>query len=481
MKEHAKKALKHDISVAGKTIPTMIIIGLFLVGGGSAALLTSFGTVSGDASVDQAITIGEETFAEDQAEATFSFDDETTVAGETFVDTETINNNANVSANYKFVTEGTELGIDSQIYRLDSEQHNLEVTQSPSSNEEWEEDSTQATLTKDYNSSENQIVLSMKPTELAYNTNQQSQGEQAINKGFVFDSDRDGSVDFQVYHYDGTWGYQPYNGETWGTEITDTNEFPEWISVSIGEDDTTYNVSVDADVTGGTFRYAARAGEHGTAVKVASEGFSWTDSSEFPTAQIGPKVGTGAATDLEEGTVTRTYQNGEVTFRFSDPESSPVLGIDTKSDGNWDLQFAYNNAGLDLWNGGSDGDWTHYGEYKDPDEHGLSGNPHWETSEGDDIEAPEGVSISGGKHTDYVAITIDSSRLDDTFRYDVGQNGDVFSGKDEGDSSQAEVVTIGVESLDSEESQDYVFVNDFAINLEEDDYTVSTDVVPVTE
>jgi len=57
MKEHAKNALKHDTKVLGKTVPTMIIIGLFLVGGGSAALLSSFGKVSGDADVQQAVTI----------------------------------------------------------------------------------------------------------------------------------------------------------------------------------------------------------------------------------------------------------------------------------------------------------------------------------------------------------------------------------------------------------------------------------------
>ena len=57
MKEHAKKALKHDTKVLGKTVPTMILAGLFLVGGGSAAILSSFGTVTGDAVVEQSVTI----------------------------------------------------------------------------------------------------------------------------------------------------------------------------------------------------------------------------------------------------------------------------------------------------------------------------------------------------------------------------------------------------------------------------------------
>jgi hypothetical protein len=57
MKEHAKKALKHDFEVAGKTIPTLAVALLFLVGTGSAALLSTFGAVSGDTTVDQAVTL----------------------------------------------------------------------------------------------------------------------------------------------------------------------------------------------------------------------------------------------------------------------------------------------------------------------------------------------------------------------------------------------------------------------------------------
>jgi len=96
MRKHVKKALKHDFKVAGKTIPTLLIVGLFLVGGGSAALLSSFGTVSGTANVDQAVVLngGDE----------FSFNGAQT-AGETVIDTRTLQNNANVSAEVDFATE----------------------------------------------------------------------------------------------------------------------------------------------------------------------------------------------------------------------------------------------------------------------------------------------------------------------------------------------------------------------------------------
>jgi hypothetical protein len=94
MKEHAKKALKHDTKVLGKTVPTMLIIGLFLVGGGSAALLSTFGTVTGEADVDQAVEL--------QSTSAFSFDSSQT-AGETIIETRTLESNANVT---------TEIGLE---------------------------------------------------------------------------------------------------------------------------------------------------------------------------------------------------------------------------------------------------------------------------------------------------------------------------------------------------------------------------------
>ena len=473
MKDKAKNAFKHKVEVAGKTIPTMIIIGLFLVGGGSAALLSTYGTVSGTANVNQAITLGDD--------SDFQFTGDRNDVGETSVTTRTVNSNADVATSYQFVTSGTELGVDARVYRPKSVSHNLVYNNEVGDGESWPEDGKPTpSVEKSYDSSENEVVLTLTPTEL-------SSQDQEINKGFILDTDRDGMTDFQVVHYDGSWKYVPHenNQKVKSEKKTDSGDFPSWLDVSSSEDSADYSVSVDAEVTGGTFRYAVQSMEDGTGVEATypeRPEFDWFDSSGFPTAQIGPQVGTGAANDLEEGTVTRTYQNGAVTFNFSEPGASPVLGIDTRSDGNWDLQFDYNGAGLDLWNEGSDGDWSHYGEYKDPDEHSLDGNPHWEDSNGDDVDAPEGVSISGGKHTDFVEITIDTSRLGDTFRYDVGQNGDVFSGKDVGDSSQAEVVTTGVETLDAGASQDYTLVHDFAINLDPSEtYDLTTKVVPVTE
>ncbi|WP_414837613.1 hypothetical protein ACK3SF_05075 [Candidatus Nanosalina sp. VS9-1] len=108
MREHAKKALKHDTKVLGKTVPTMLLIGLFLAGSGSAALLTTFGTVSGTADVDQAVT-----FADDSTEVTSSFDGEV-VAGSTYQDEFTLVNDANRTATVEFVSDADDIGGISQ-------------------------------------------------------------------------------------------------------------------------------------------------------------------------------------------------------------------------------------------------------------------------------------------------------------------------------------------------------------------------------
>ena len=91
MKEHAKKALKHDTKVLGKTVPTMIIIGLFLVGGGSAAILSSFGTVSGDANVDAVVEVNGEV----EPDLDNQFDLSTVGGGAVASEAYNITNNAN--------------------------------------------------------------------------------------------------------------------------------------------------------------------------------------------------------------------------------------------------------------------------------------------------------------------------------------------------------------------------------------------------
>ncbi|NMJ76692.1 hypothetical protein GLU01_01345 [Nanohaloarchaea archaeon] len=482
--QEIKSYLTHEISVLGKTVPTLAIAAIVMVGGASAAVLSSFGTVSGTASIDRAIKFDEGT------DLTYDFSDQTTVAGETTVETRTVDNNADVSASYKFATSGTELGVDSGIYRVQTSERttsagDVEVSYNPGSDTfgfnftNLNGDSgalyfdTDLDSVPDYQFDFYQPQYTEEGPNIRANAwiTNASSGE--YQKDTRFQSSTEDGGDNSASDIDsGTLKFDSSTTAIPGLPQTLKQEFSGTITENY------VLVKADADLVGPEFNYGFNSA--GQSYEYSNGGFDYTDDSATKRAQIGPQVGTGAANDLEEGTVTRTYQNGEVTFNFSDPESSPVLGIDSDNDGTYDFQFDYNGVAIDYWT--YDSSWNSDREYKDTDGDGLNDDPRWIDSSEDEISAPEGVSISGGKHTDHVAFTIDTSRLDDTFRYDVGQNGDAFPGKGSADSSQAEVVTTGVETLDSRESQDYVFVNDFAINLDpEDGYTVTTELVPVTE
>jgi hypothetical protein len=109
MKEHAKKALKHDVEVLGKTVPTIAVLALFLIGSGSAAVLTEFGTVEGTATVDAAILMnGQADYDNSESLA------DATGGGATASDAYTLTNRANESIPIS-------LAADTQIYDSSSE------------------------------------------------------------------------------------------------------------------------------------------------------------------------------------------------------------------------------------------------------------------------------------------------------------------------------------------------------------------------
>jgi hypothetical protein len=95
--QEIKSYLTHEISVLGKTVPTLSIAAVVMIGGASAAVLSSFGTVSGTADVQQAITFEDES-------PKFNFDTETQTAGERFIETKTLQSNANVSTSISLVS-----------------------------------------------------------------------------------------------------------------------------------------------------------------------------------------------------------------------------------------------------------------------------------------------------------------------------------------------------------------------------------------
>ncbi len=94
--QEIKSYLTHEISVLGKTVPTLAIAAVVMIGGASAAVLSSFGTVTGEADVQQAVT-----FEADDPQFAFSG---TQTAGEEFIETRTLENNANVTTTVSLVS-----------------------------------------------------------------------------------------------------------------------------------------------------------------------------------------------------------------------------------------------------------------------------------------------------------------------------------------------------------------------------------------
>lgn len=94
-----KKALKHDIEIAGKTIPTLALATLLLIGGGSAAVLQYTGQVTGTSQVDAALTM--DNGVETQAEASY---DDVVGGGEVTTEAHTLSNNADEAIPVSFTT-----------------------------------------------------------------------------------------------------------------------------------------------------------------------------------------------------------------------------------------------------------------------------------------------------------------------------------------------------------------------------------------
>lgn len=97
-----KDTLKKDINVLGRSIP-VFVIALLLVGGAAAsgALLTSFGTVEGTAETQQAVTLDG---ADGDNEISEVFDEDDIYAGQTWVDTYTLESQTEVDVNVGFQT-----------------------------------------------------------------------------------------------------------------------------------------------------------------------------------------------------------------------------------------------------------------------------------------------------------------------------------------------------------------------------------------
>ena len=107
MKDKMKNTLSHEVELLGRSISVLAIAGLLVVGGASAALLNSFGEITGDADVDQAVYLedaaGDAVTDEDTIQASY---DTEFVAGQTFNDQFEAVNDADSPVEVEFASTG---------------------------------------------------------------------------------------------------------------------------------------------------------------------------------------------------------------------------------------------------------------------------------------------------------------------------------------------------------------------------------------
>ena len=122
MKEHAKKAVKHDVELLGKRVSVLAIAAIFIMGAGAAsATLNYFGTVDGTAEVTQSVVIDGET-----GEADLSFT-ESIVGGEAAVTNHELENNLQRSVDVDFSSTSDE-GMEVSYFQNMNLEENGEVS-----------------------------------------------------------------------------------------------------------------------------------------------------------------------------------------------------------------------------------------------------------------------------------------------------------------------------------------------------------------
>ena len=106
MKNKLKNTLEHEVELLGRSISVLAIAGLLVVGGASAALLDSFGNVTGDAGVNASIVIDDQqatSVSGPTVDAEFSQDE--VVAGDFVSTSHSLDNRAD---------EAIEVGLNSE-------------------------------------------------------------------------------------------------------------------------------------------------------------------------------------------------------------------------------------------------------------------------------------------------------------------------------------------------------------------------------
>ncbi|MFP4038491.1 MAG: hypothetical protein ACLFTA_01760 [Candidatus Nanohaloarchaea archaeon] len=186
MKKHVKKALEHEVELLGRSVSVLVIAGLLIVGGASAALLSSFGTLEGEATVtDKAVTV--------EGPSSVSYDGNLDV-GQTTVDSFTVNSQTSeTEVDYGLNLEreanggdsGNMNGVDTTVYSASGQETGQFV---------YNIDSSDAgNVTVDYDVENGEVVIegSIEDRDLPPNDDEY----QVI---FMMDQDRDGTPDAQM-------------------------------------------------------------------------------------------------------------------------------------------------------------------------------------------------------------------------------------------------------------------------------------------
>jgi len=111
MKDKMKNTLEQEVELLGRSVSVLLIAGLLVVGGASAALLNSFGEITGDADVEQSVILDGQTYAQPEV----SGFDESIVAGESIEgDNFDVENQASVPVDVDFTTTTEEFDPDDE-------------------------------------------------------------------------------------------------------------------------------------------------------------------------------------------------------------------------------------------------------------------------------------------------------------------------------------------------------------------------------
>ena len=164
------------IKMFGKTIPLALLVGILVIGVGSAAILEYYGTITGTAEVEQSVVLYEgNTWCTDN-KCEYNVGNSPTYAGSTYVETVTVKNRANQQVPIEFVT--TVKKCNSDAYTSCSGDHSSIITTRyygelllENKDANWAEisnDGTKATLKYDLVSSE--FKYDLEATGLTPNT-----------------------------------------------------------------------------------------------------------------------------------------------------------------------------------------------------------------------------------------------------------------------------------------------------------------------